>query len=71
MGFNSAFKELSTGGQSYHLVTAGTGNELRKVQALGVKMQCHSINNKAFKSAAITMIHSDSSCSSVFIVYFI
>jgi hypothetical protein len=62
---------LSTGGQSYHLVTAGTGNELRKVQELGVKMQCHSISNKALKSAEITMVHSDSSCSSVFIVYFI
>jgi len=62
---------LITGGQSYHLVTTETGNELPKVQELGAKMQCHSIRNKALKSDEITMVHSDSSCCSVFIFYFV
>ena len=62
---------LITGGQSYHLVTTVTGNELPKVQELGVKMQYHSIRNKALKSDEITMVHSDSSCCSVFIFYFV
>ena len=62
---------LSTGGHSYHLVTAGTGNELPEVQELGVKMQCHGIRKKALNSNEITVVHSDSSWCSVFIFYFI
>jgi hypothetical protein len=61
---------LSTGGQSYHLVTTGTGNELPEVQELGVKMQCHGIRNKALNSEEITVVHSDSSWCSVFVFFY-